>query len=144
MRGVDGSPGEKTKGNTIALINAVLVILIVFFISARYLNGNNVPSSKMETEASPTETEASPYAWFIPKTCEELAPHIIELKKENPGFLNVLILKMYDIEEISSEGTERVLNCLATAQLNIGERVGISFYITEDEDGDYFQFYEFQ
>lgn len=77
-------------------------------------------------------------------TCKKLVPRIVELKKENPGILNVLIIKMYDIEEIASEGTDRILNCFATALLNNGERTGVNFYIIEDEEGDQFAGYELQ
>ena len=52
------------------------------------------------------ETEGVPDEVSSHGTCEDLAPHIIELVQENTvgSFLNFTILKMYEIEEIPLEG----------------------------------------
>ena len=82
---------------------------------------------------------------FIPKTCEELHPSIVELSEgNNTGILNISVLKMYEIEEIPLADTDMVLNCQAIARLDNGGETKVNFYITRDEDGDYFQFYQLQ
>ena len=82
-------------------------------------------------------------SFVFSETCEDLSPHIIELSKEkNTGILNISILKMYDIKESSSEGTNRLLNCLAVALFDSGGRMRVNFYMLQDEDGDYFYGYD--
>lgn len=73
------------------------------------------------------------------ETCEELAPHIIELSEQNADSYPGKILKIYDIREVS--GTNE-LDCSATARMSRGGDTTIKFYIEEDADGDRFIYYQ--
>ena len=78
-----------------------------------------------------------------PETCEELAPHILELSKKQ-----VEILKLYDVENHNPEdwkealgpgNVERVvLLCTATARTTLVDGSKILFLMEKDSDGDLF------
>ena len=86
-----------------------------------------------------SEIEVIPDKVSSQRTCKGLSPRIIKLSKErNTGIFNRSILKMYEIEEISSEGTDRTLNCLARVKWNRGGETKLNFYLERDEDGDTF------
>ena len=70
------------------------------------------------------------------KTCEDLAPHIIELNEENDGPSSVKILKMYDMRERPS--TKYDLECKANALLSRGDDIPVTFFIWTDKDGEKF------
>ena len=74
------------------------------------------------------------------KTCDDLAPQIIELTEEQEGPFSRAVLKLYDIEEVNPTGY--VLECKANAKWNKGEEGTIKFYLEEDNDGDQFIGYE--
>lgn len=69
-------------------------------------------------------------------TCDQLAPHIVELSKERDDSLQPKILKLYDIKEESHR--DRELNCIATARWSRGNKSQIVFYRFRDKDGDSF------
>ena len=69
------------------------------------------------------------------ETCEELAPHIIELSEQNADSYPGKILKMYYIREVP--GTNE-LDCSATAKMSRGGDTTIRFRLEEDADGDQF------
>ena len=72
------------------------------------------------------------------ETCEDLAPGIIEMSEEKRGLFSTKILKMYDINQNASPDKNRLLECTATAKMDRGGDVGITFYMEEDADGDRF------
>ena len=90
------------------------------------------------------------------RTCDDLAPHIIEMSKKERGPLHAKILKLYEIKgpfnaeilklaEIKKSDTryaKRVLNCIATAWTDRSDEAPISFYLEEDVDGDRFIGYQ--
>ena len=76
------------------------------------------------------------------ETCEDLAPHIIELSEEKRGPFNAQILKFYDIKKNDTQNTKRVIDCIATAKTDRSEDAVINFYLEEDADGDRFIGYE--
>ena len=78
------------------------------------------------------------------QTCEELAPHIIDLSKKNTNPLAAKLLKLYDIQTSDPSG-DRILSCIAKARMNRGgiDRM-VSFYIQEDSDGDRFYGFKMQ
>ena len=77
------------------------------------------------------------------KTCEDLAPHIIELSKEK-GPYNAQILKFYDIRRLydikknNTQNAKTVIDCTATAKTDRTPDATINFYLEEDADGDRF------
>ena len=78
-----------------------------------------------------------------PETCEELAPRIIKLSKENENPFSGRILNLYDIESLESDG-DNILKCGARATRSRGGERDIFFYLKEDEDSDRFIGYEGQ
>ena len=78
------------------------------------------------------------------ETCEDLAPSIIEMTEEKRGPFNRRILKMYDINQNATPSKNRLLECTATAKMDRGGDVDITFYMEEDADGDRFIGYQQQ
>ena len=78
------------------------------------------------------------------RTCEDLAPRIIDLSKERRGPSNAGILKFYDITrlyDIKNDNTQKakkVIDCIATAKTDRTADTTINFYLEEDAAGDQF------
>lgn len=75
------------------------------------------------------------------ETCEELAPHIIELSEQSADSYPGKILKMYDIKDVIGTGTND-LDCSATGRMSRGDDTTIRFHLVEDADGDRFIGYQ--
>ena len=75
-------------------------------------------------------------------TCEDLAPHIINLSEEQKWPFSAKILKLYDIKARAATNTGQKLNCTANAKMNRGDNATIQFHLEEDSDGDQFIGYE--
>ena len=70
-------------------------------------------------------------------TCEELAPYIVELSEDNRNSLQPAILKIYDIE--TKQHPDQEVSCIGLATMSSGDDIMMEFYLTKDQDGDYFQ-----
>ena len=78
----------------------------------------------------------------VPKTCEELAPRIVDLSTEKKGPLRPVILKLYQVETVPPSG-DRVLNCRAEGLLDTGaENVRVNFALKRDAEGEHFIGYD--
>ena len=75
-----------------------------------------------------------------PETCNDLAPHIIELSEENQNVFRSRILKMYDVQKI--EPTDYTLECIADAKWSTGGTSPLRFHMEIDGSGDTFIGYE--
>ena len=75
-----------------------------------------------------------------PETCNDLAPHIIELSEENHNVFSPGILKMYDIQNV--EPTDYTLECIADAKWSTGGTSPLRFHMETDGAGDTFIGYE--
>ena len=72
------------------------------------------------------------------ETCDDLAPRIIDLSKEQKNPFSPSILKIYDITEQEKTGNQ-ILNCHGNAKLSRGDLdPNVNFYLQQDDDGDRF------
>ena len=71
-------------------------------------------------------------------TCEDLAPHIVNMTEEHRWPYSPKILKLYDIRAIAATNAGQRLSCTANARMSYGDNATVHFHLEEDSDGDQF------